>query len=98
MTFLLILILAIVAWIYLMPWLLRRYVNHKVNQYTKQQQRRQPPQPKPSGNKKKIDPTVGEYVDFTEVAETTAHTAADSSTTTTATEQQVTDVTWEDLP
>lgn len=45
-------------------------------------------------HKKKIDPNVGEYVQFTEVSET--RTAPDGATATTQ-ESQITDVTWEDL-
>lgn len=58
----------------------------------RQQQPRQQQQPEPP--KKKIDPTVGEYVQFTEVTETRTTPKGDTATTT---EQQVTDVTWEDL-
>lgn len=47
--------------------------------------------------KKKIDPTVGEYVEFEEI-ETTTTVADEQSTTTTYTrESQVTDVEWEDI-
>lgn len=56
-------------------------------------QTRRPPE-QPAKPKKKIDPTVGEYVQFTEVAET--RTAPDGTTTETR-ESQITDVTWEDL-
>ncbi len=59
-------------------------------------QRRQPQQPpKP---KKKIDPTVGEYVEFTETTVTRTETDGNTTTVSTETEQQITDITWEDLP
>lgn len=98
MTFFIILLLAILAWFYLAPWLLRRYVSKKFRSFStpRQDQRRaDTPQATP---KKKIDPEVGEYVEFTETTET-AHTVnPDGSTkTTTATEQQVTDIQWEDI-
>lgn len=66
-------------------------------QQRRQQQRRQQPQ-KPPKPKKKIDPTVGEYVEFTETTVTRTETDGHSTTTATETEQQITDVTWEDLP
>lgn len=69
-------------------------------QAQQQQQRRQQPQQEPrSGAKKKIDPAVGEYIEFTEtrVSQTTPEDDK-SSTTTHVTESQITDVTWEDLP
>lgn len=60
-------------------------------QYHAQRQRSQQ-------HKKKIDPTVGEYVQFTEVTTKETHTQADGSTSSVSeSESQVTDVTWEDL-
>lgn len=58
---------------------------------------REQQQPRP---RKKIDPAVGEYVEFTETTVETSSTAGSDATTrrTTVTEQQITDVTWEDLP
>lgn len=62
---------------------------------------RQPQQPAPK--KKKIDPSVGEYVDYEEITveQTTvnATTATDgtSSTTRIDVEQQIVDVEWEDI-
>ena len=52
--------------------------------------------------RKKIDRTVGEYVEFEEIAEThtETHTRADGSSyrsETTEVEQQITDVEWEDI-
>lgn len=47
--------------------------------------------------KKKIGRDVGEYVEFEEVACTVETDDGSSSTTYTATEQQVTDVEWEDV-
>ena len=51
--------------------------------------------------KKKIDPSVGEYVSFEELkVETTvtSETTADGSSTKIRVESQVEDVTWEELP
>ncbi|MBD5366882.1 MAG: DUF4834 family protein [Bacteroides sp.] len=67
---------------------------------TRQQQRR-----RKSGwsapitrKRKKIDPQVGEYVKFEEIAtETTVTDDKGDSTTTYKVEQQVTDIEWEDL-
>lgn len=53
---------------------------------------RQPQQPK--RRRKKIDPSVGEYVKFEEVACTVTHT---DKTVTYTREQQIVDVEWEDL-
>ncbi len=50
-------------------------------------------------SKRKIDPNVGEYVEFTETIEDKTETDAnDSARTAHTVEPQVTDVTWEDLP
>lgn len=60
------------------------------------QQARQ--QQQKSEKKKKIDPNVGEYVAFTEidVTEESAQTSGNSRTTVRA-EEQITDITWEDI-
>jgi len=61
--------------------------------------RREPRSQTPRAPKKKIDPSVGEYVEFTETTSTTSATESDGTReTTTVTESQITDVTWEDLP
>lgn len=97
-TILVILILLLVWFYMIVPFLkIYRAVNKAQKnvrdfQQRQQQQRQQPRQPEPT--KKKIDPTVGEYVQFTEVTE--ERTTPEGDTVTTA-EQQITDVTWEDL-
>lgn len=61
------------------------------------QQRQQPSQP--PKKEKKISRDVGEYVDFEEVSVSVKEKYADGSTAEyTKTEQQIVDVTWEDLP
>jgi len=61
------------------------------------QQQRQPREPRYT--KKKIDPNVGEYVEFTETpAPGPTNPTATDARTSTETEAQITDVTWEDLP
>lgn len=47
--------------------------------------------------KKKIDPTVGEYVEFTETS-TTEQSSSSAGNIQTETESQITDVSWEDIP
>lgn len=54
-----------------------------------QQHQHQPPR-----RRKKIDPSVGEYVKFEEIACTVTHT---DKTVTYTREQQIVDVEWEDL-
>lgn len=53
-------------------------------------------------HRKKIDPSVGEYIDFEEVTVTKTSTTTDASgktttTTSTVTESQITDVEWEEI-
>lgn len=61
---------------------------------------RQPQQPAPK--KKKIDPSVGEYVEYEEItvdqsySKTSGHDAASASTQVEV-EQQIVDVEWEDI-
>lgn len=64
-------------------------------QYDKQQ-RKTAQEPK----KKKIDSTVGEYVEFTETkdSDSTSTKSTKANTDSAATESQITDVSWEDLP
>ena len=56
----------------------------------------------PVPRRKKIDPSVGEYVKFQEIATSetvsqTTDTATGSTTTTVSVEQQVTDAEWEEI-
>lgn len=54
--------------------------------------------PQPKARRKKIDPEVGEYVAFTEIDSRTSTSASSTgSTTSYRTEQQVTDIEWEDI-
>lgn len=53
----------------------------------------------PKKKRKKIDPEVGEFVKFHETTVTAQATeTADGSTTSYAVEEQIIDVSWEDLP
>lgn len=47
--------------------------------------------------KKKIDPNIGEYVEFEEIESTTTTQTAEGTTTDYRRESQVTDVEWEDV-
>lgn len=70
-------------------------------QQQRQQQHQQQQQRRRSGTQhpgKKIDPSVGEYVEFTETTTPQTDTDAAPRTAHTPVEQQITDVTWEDLP
>lgn len=58
--------------------------------------RQKEPQQKPR-SKKKIDPSVGEYVAFEEIKSETTTTDRQNTTTYTEVEQQVVDVDWEDI-
>lgn len=61
--------------------------------------RRQPEQPKPAVKKKKIDRSVGEYVEFEEIrVKASTQTDGDTTTVNYKVEQQITDVEFEDLP
>lgn len=62
---------------------------------TEQQRRSEAPR-KPTP-KKKIDPSVGEYVAFEEIKSTVSESGAGKSATYTEVEQQVEDVEWEDI-
>lgn len=50
---------------------------------------------RPRAKRKKIDPTVGEYIEFTEISGTSTTTAAKPNG---PIENQITDIEWEDLP
>lgn len=107
MTFLLILIFIffVLPWIVqrISPWLIswlvrrqaRRFMNGAFGGNSTDPGDTPHNNPRPARRKKKIDPTVGEYVEFTEIEDTV--------TTTTVrvdgpTESQVSDAEWEDLP
>lgn len=61
------------------------------------QQREQTARQPHRGRKKKIDPSVGEYVAFEEVAEETTTTTATGQQTTFTAESQVEDAVWEEI-
>ncbi len=67
------------------------------------EKKRKPGWSNPTPHRKKIDPNVGEYVNFQEISVTeTTSTATDPTTgdtkTTYTVEQQVTDAEWVDIP
>lgn len=96
--FLLIVLFGVLAWYYLLPYLLRRKIRKMFGFDPRQQtQERKKPEP-PQRPKKKIDPSVGEYVEFTETAESTVRETPEGTETTFRTEQQITDIQWEDIP
>lgn len=98
----LLIILGLFIWAIIRPvWIARKRWQEMQRQaeeyYNRQNQRR--PQSEPQRKQKKIDPTVGEYVEFTEThihSEETKETA--DGKTTIETESQITDITWEDIP
>ena len=99
MTLLIIIALVLLFWYYVIPYLIKRQIRKTFGfdpraGRSKQQQQ----QPQPPVHKKKIDPTVGEYVEFTETETTTRVETPEETETTTVIEQQITDIQWEDLP
>lgn len=84
-------------------WQLRMRVNDFVRDPfgtgRKDSQRRTATGPQqPAPHRKKIDPSVGEYVAFTEIEVTETTTSQNNTTTNVRVEQQVVDVEWEDIP
>ncbi len=102
MTLLIIIAVALACWYWLFPWLLRRQIRKTFGfdpRGGRQQERKQQSQqPEPPVAKKKIDPTVGEYVEFTETVESTTRQTPEGEENSVRVEQQITDVQWEDLP
>lgn len=101
MSLLLIIALVLLLWYYVLPYLIRRRFQRTFGfdpRDPNRQRRQQQPKPEPPVKKKKIDPTVGEYVEFTETVETTTRVTPEGEGTTVKTEQQITDIQWEDLP
>lgn len=104
----LIIIFFVLPWIvqrtfpWLLRWFLRRQTRKFMNgafpggmpgnnnepRYNRQRNQRQ-------NHKKKIDPSVGEYIEFTEIEGSVANTAARPNG---PVENQVSDIEWEDLP
>ncbi len=77
----------------------------QARQFHERYNQRRPRQPEPTRHRrkgKKIDPSVGEYVEFTETIGSTTDdgrkTDATNGRNNVQTESQITDVTWEDLP
>lgn len=87
---------------YVLPYLLRRHVERTFGFDPRaahgKSRHAQESTPKPEPVKKKIDPTVGEYVEFTETTTTTTRETPEGTETTVNIEQQVTDIQWEDIP
>ena len=52
----------------------------------------------PVKKRKKIDPEVGEFIKFKETDVTEVDSSGDRTTASFTAEEQITDVTWEDLP
>lgn len=104
MTLLIIIGLVLLLWYYVFPRLLPYLIKRRLRKtfgfdssaFGGQQQRQ--PQPEAPVHKKKIDPTVGEYVEFTETEVTSRVETPEGTETTTVVEQQITDIQWEDLP
>ncbi len=99
----------------ILPYLLRWAIRRRVNKFAEQMRgaagasgsaagrSARPEQPKP--RKKKIDPTVGEYIRFEEITveadQTVSHDPESGTTrvdTSVKVEDQIVDVEWEDLP
>lgn len=80
-------------------WKIFRF-NQEISDQNKRarQTRQQARQQQKPEKKKKIDPNVGEYVAFTEVevSEESTHNSA-GSTSYVKTEEQITDISWEDI-
>ena len=108
MSFILILLLVFVfvgfVRVYAQYRRIRNAMRGQANAYrrrTEEQRRYERPggwSPAPSRKQKKIDPTVGEYVEFTEMEATTTSETDAQGNTRVRTEAQVTDVKWEDIP
>lgn len=108
-------ILLIVLAVWLVPKLVRGYLfvhrlkkqarsmyeqMYNTDPQPKQQSKRRPGWSGPAQRRKKIDPSVGEYVKFQEIAVTDSTSQSDtagSHDTTYTVEQQITDAEWEDI-
>lgn len=99
-TILIVIGICLLFWYYVIPYLIRRQIRKTFgfDPRTQQRSRQQKQQPQQPVHKKKIDPTVGEYVEFTETESTTRVETPEGTETTTVIEQQITDIQWEDLP
>lgn len=100
MTFFIVICILVMVWAFIIgPFVRLIRVSRSWRQAAEQQrQRRSARQQQPPRPKKKIDPTVGEYVEFTETTVNRTETDGTATTISTETEQQITDITWEDLP
>lgn len=107
MSFFIALLIILLVWFFLIAPFVRlisvsrQWRDAFSNATRRQQQSRQQQQQtrKPKYPKKKIDPNVGEYVEFTETTSSNPTNPTATNTRTSAeTEAQITDVTWEDLP
>ncbi len=84
-------------------WNLRRRMRNMQNDLFSQffgtdtQRQRQPDHTAPRRKKKKKDPRVGEYINFTEISVEQQDTTTDNATTHFAAEEQISDIEWEDI-
>lgn len=85
-------------------WRARRNWNEAMNQFrraagfTDSQGAARNPEPAPKARKKKIDPDTGEYIAFEEIKVEASQTETTSSgSRTTIVEEQIQDITWEDI-
>ena len=105
------LLLVIIILLFILPWLLRNTLQWFIRRQTRKfmngafpggmpgangpANNRQQPGRRPRAKRKKIDPSVGEYIEFTEIKGSSTTTAAKPNG---PVESQVTDIEWEDLP
>lgn len=99
-----VILILLFVWFFMIAPFIRLYKASKqwrnvFEQAQKQQRQQQSTDNRqPPAAKKKIDPTVGEYVEFTETTEVaTDHTDDTGSSIRVETEAQITDITWEDI-
>ncbi len=105
----LLIIFFILPWVFrqTFPWLLRWFVRRQTRKFmggafsggmpggsgAEAPGKQEPPRPR---RRKKIDPSVGEYIEFTEIEGYTSGPASKPAGG--RTESQISDVEWEDLP
>lgn len=84
------------GWLIRQQW--KRATQGMRDAFNQAQRQQQAQQQQAQQRKKKIDPTVGEYVAFEEIAcDVKTETRSDGSSTTIRTESQVEDAVWEDI-
>lgn len=104
-----IILLFILPWLLrnTLPWLLQWFIRRQTRKFMNgafpggmpgangPANNRQQPGRRPRAKRKKIDPSVGEYIEFIEIKGSSTTTAAKPNG---PVESQVTDIEWEDLP